>query len=114
VDVFWEIDWDAIGEATAKTPQQFKLWISKHASGCFGVGKNMKCWGFWDHDKCPCCRLATKDKAHLMMCPNQYCKDVWQSNVTIVEEWIEQEDTMPEIWECLIKALWERSTTWDF
>jgi len=49
-----------------------------------------------------------------MTCPNQYCKDVWQSNVTIVEEWMEQADTMPEIRECFIKALWERSTTWDF
>jgi len=36
-DVFWDIDWDAIGEVTAMTPQQFKLWISKHASGCFRI-----------------------------------------------------------------------------
>jgi len=74
----------------------------------------MKRWGFWDHDKCPCCRSATEDKSHLMTCPNQYCKDVWQSNVTIVEEWMEQEDTMPEIRECLIRALRARSTTLDF
>jgi len=49
-DVFWDINWDAIGEVTAKTPQLFKLWMSKHASGCFGIGKNMKRLGFWDHE----------------------------------------------------------------
>jgi len=32
----------------------------------------------------------------------------------IVEEWMEQDDTMQEIRECLIRALRERSTTWDF
>jgi len=114
VDVFWDVNWDAIGEVTAKTPQLFKLWMSKHASGCFGIGKNMKQWGFWDHNTCPCCQSATEDKAHLVMCLNQYCKDVWQSNIMIVEEWMEQEDMLPEICGCLIRALRERSMTWDF
>jgi len=51
---------------------------------------------------------------HLMSCPDQLCKDVWESNVTIVEEWLEQRDTMPEIQDCLIRALRARSANWDF
>jgi len=35
----------------------------------------------------------TEDKLHLMICLNQYCKEKWESNVTIVEEWMEQQDT---------------------
>jgi len=58
--------------------------------------------GSWDNDKCPCCQSATKDKMHLM------------TNVTIVEEWMEQEDTMPEIQECLIRVLRKRLAMWDF
>jgi len=57
-DTFWEVDWDAIGEATNKMPQLFKLWMSKHVSGCFGNGQKMKTWGFWENDMCSCWLLV--------------------------------------------------------
>jgi hypothetical protein len=36
---FLDVDWDAINSATSHFPPLYKLWMSKHVSGFFGMGK---------------------------------------------------------------------------
>jgi len=77
------------------------------------LGRKWRCGDFWTM-MCPSCKSMTKDKVYLMSCLNQYCKEIWVANVMIVEEWMEQQDTMLEIQECMVWALRARLATWDF
>jgi len=88
--------------------------MSKHASGCFGLGKKMKQSKFWDHSQFPCCQAKVEDKEHLMSCPDENCKTVWEANVMMLEEWMESVNTMPAIQDCIISALLLRAPAYDF
>ena len=54
---FDSIDWDIIERALSRKSHGFHTWYSKHHSGWCGIGKNMKRWGYWKTDKCPCCLI---------------------------------------------------------
>ena len=73
---FDNIDWEIIEKALAKKSHGFHTWFSKHHSGWCGIGKNMKQWGFWTSDKCPCCLTHSEnDTKHMFKCRNQEMKD---------------------------------------
>jgi hypothetical protein len=111
---FTDVDWDAIDYATSHFPPLYKLWMSKHVSGFFGVGKMMKHWQFWNHQKCPCCQHIKEDKAHLLTCPDQSCIDQWNTSVTGLAEWLQEMDTVPAVRQCIVLALSARTLTQTF
>ena len=108
------MDWNAICQATKDTPYFYWLWMSKHVSGCFGMGKMMRRWKFWDHSHCPCCHTPIEDKAHLMTCLNEEAVAEWEHNILSLELWLEQTNTMLEIADCLLAALHARRLDYNF
>jgi hypothetical protein len=102
---FLDVNWEAIDSVTSHFPPLYKLWMSKHVSGFFGMGKMMKHWQFWNHQKCPCCQHIKEDKAHLLNCPNQFCIDQWNTSVQGLDEWLQDIDTVPAVRQCIILTL---------
>jgi hypothetical protein len=102
---FLDVDWDAINSATSHFPPLYKLWMSKHVSGFLGMGKMMKHWKFWNHQKCPCCQHIKEDKAHLLTCPDQSCIDQWNTSVQGLAEWLQEMDTVLAVKQCIVLAL---------
>ena len=52
---FDNIGWEIVEKALARKSHGFHTWFSKHHLGWCGIGRNIKKWGFWSTDKCPCC-----------------------------------------------------------
>ena len=70
------IDWDTIERSLSRKSHGFHTWYSKHHSGWCGIGKNMKRWGFWTTDKCPCCLThSERDTKHMFKCKNQEMRE---------------------------------------
>jgi hypothetical protein len=113
-DAFQDVDWDALESATAHFPPLYKLWMSKHVSGFFGIGKMMKHWGFWEDQRCPCCHHVKEDKAHLLTCPESSCVEKWADSVRGLQEWLQEMDTAPDLQHCIINALSARKLTQSF
>jgi hypothetical protein len=111
---FQDVDWDAIELATAHFPPLYRLWMTKHVSGFFAIGKMMKHWGFWEHQKCPCCSHVSEDKVHLLTCPEVSCVARWEQSVQGLREWLQETDTAPDIQYCLVNALAARRVTQSF
>jgi hypothetical protein len=111
---FNDIDWDAIELATESFPPLYRLWMSKHVSGFFGMGKMMKHWDFWDHQKCPCCHHIKEDKNHLLTCPETSCVEKWADSIQGLQEWLQEVDTAPAIQYCIIAALSARKIDQSF
>jgi hypothetical protein len=113
-DVFSDVDWDALESATDHFPPLYRLWMSKHVSGFFPIGKMMKNWEFWDHQRCPCCSHVKEDKVHLLTCPEPSCVAKWADSVQGLAEWLRDMDTLPAIRRCVVAALSARTVTQSF
>jgi hypothetical protein len=88
--------------------------MSKHVSGFFGIGKMMKHWNFWNHQRCPCCHHVKEDKQHLMTCPEASCIAKWNESIQGLSEWLQEMDTLPAVRLCLVSALSSRTTSQSF
>ena len=83
----------------------FRMWASKHVSCYCLVGHMQLRWCFWDHACCPCCQQDDETTTHLLTCPHTGMTTTWLSNVTLLQQWLEDCDTHPDIVFCLIKTL---------
>ena len=95
---FDDIDWEAIDGAISVKPHLFQLWHAKHHSGWCATGKNMKRWGFWNSDTCPCCLSQPElNPTHILQCSSQWLAQYRQALYETVFEWMEHQDTHPGI-----------------
>ena len=95
---FDDIDWVAIEGAISSKPHLFQLWHAKHHSGWCATGKNMKRWGFWSLDNCPCCLTQPElNPTHILKCSSpcltQYRTEIYQT----VLDWMEVQETHPDL-----------------
>jgi hypothetical protein len=111
---FYDIDWNAMERATDLFPPLYRLWVSKHVSGFFGIGTMMRNWDFWDHSRCPCCQHVREDKLHLMTCPHEDCAETWHQSLLGLESWMMDNDTDPDIRESILLTLDTRDPTSSF
>lgn len=105
------IDWEAIGDASKNLPALYRLWVTKHVSGFCGVGKMMKLWKFWEHNKCPCCQEENETTLHLIYCEDEGMIMTWQDSLEDLDTWLVEEKTAPKIAECIRKTLTPREPT---
>ena len=107
-EAFDLVEWDAIDDAANMLPMLFNLWKMKQVSGFCGVGKNMKCWGFWEDSCCLSCDELREDAKHILYCPHQDRITAWMEVVDGFEAWMEEVNTAPAIWYCLVTTLQAR------
>ena len=98
-------DWYAVRCALQKFPELFRMWASKHMAHFCGVGRMMRRWGFWDHDRCPCCKEPDETTLHLLTCEHPILTQNFHSRVKLVDIWMQQNDTHPDIRICFRQAL---------
>ena len=103
------VDWTSVWSALLDFPPLFRLWASKHVSHYCPVGHMQIRWQFWDHDHCPCCQQDDEMTTHLLMCPHFGMRSTWFLNVTLLQQWLEEVDTHPDIIFCFIKTLESRN-----
>lgn len=65
----------------------------------------MKLWKFWEHDKCPCCQEPGETTTHLIWCADSGMANRWEESLEELEEWMSEEETDPDIMECILTAL---------
>ena len=103
------VDWTLVWSALLDFSPLFHLWASKHVSHYCPVGHMQIWWQFWDHDHCPCCQQDDEMTTHLLMCPHFGMRSTWFSNVTLLQQWLEEVDTHLDIIFCFIKTLESRN-----
>ena len=100
------IDWYTVGQVLDLKPQLYRLWFAKHHADWCGCGKNMKRWGFWDSDRCPCCLTeAEQDSTHIFHCTMPEMVKFRSELYSEVAQWMESVSTHPQLQDMLIKAL---------
>jgi hypothetical protein len=103
------VDWDANSDAFAGFPQLFKLWATKHVSGCCGVNSMMFRWGRVESPLCPCCGTVNETTEHLLFCEAPKMVERWEASVEGFAAWLTSTDTHPLIEACFLDAVRARS-----
>lgn len=102
------IDWEANGDALSSAPTLFSLWLTKHVSGCCGIGKMMHRWKFWDDPKCHSCDALVETIPHLCCCPHPDRVLAWEEAVEDLDAWLLASKTAPSIRRCIVETLRRR------
>lgn len=99
------VDWDAIGDAQALFPEGFLKWISKHVTSFCGAGKMIKIWEVLDNGQCPGCNMENEEARHVLACNNADVISKFSMAMEVLEQWMIEKDTCPELMDCVSKTL---------
>ncbi len=106
IEPTWQlIDWDGVGRAYKESSPTVRRWATKHTSGFFAHGKNMKRWKLRTADSCPRCGQDLEDKAHITQCPDIEAGLIWQHSLKDLEKWLRESNTAHELSAAIIWGL---------
>jgi Reverse transcriptase (RNA-dependent DNA polymerase) len=106
------IDWDATAAMMKRIPPSRRMWLSKQSSSMFATGERMLGREGRTSNRCPCCpEVETAD--HILRCQQPASVALWNSQVDLIKEWMQEENTDPEISDTLFEGLiaWRQLST---
>ena len=92
------IDFDSLDRAMTMWPQMFRVFYTKHITGCCQVNhfKNVVSKGAISA-ACPCCQHPDETTAHVLLCENPTRKKLYHESVTKLEAWLKRRETDPRL-----------------
>ena len=74
-----------------------RRWVTKHASGNYGVGATLVRWSVQEDGICTQCKIEEENPEHVFLCRHTSSQEVKKSFVNKVTEWCDQQNTAPDI-----------------
>jgi len=99
------VHWATLDRTIRSFPPTFQMWLSKFASGHSAVATTMFRWKRWETATCPLCQSAEETTAHVLLCPHTSCRDTWAQQIPLLQQWLIQSKTAPDIQQCLLATL---------
>ena len=104
-DVRQNIDWDNFSSSLSKLSLTRKQFVTKWLAGDFGCGKVMRIRKARITNRCPRCNAWQEDSEHIITCYHPSARNHWKHLVSNLKEWLEEEDTHPDLTVIIIHAL---------
>ena len=94
---FDEVDWDAMEVKMASTPDQHRIWITKHVSGFCGTNHMLNKRKSSHSTICPCCKdpAIIENTFHQLHCTDIQRVELWEKCVKSLEKWLAFKQTSP-------------------
>ncbi len=80
-----------------EVPRLFQLWACKQVMGVAGMME-------WDKTvvrNCPSCMVARDTCAHVLFCCHQGRVETLRHTLDLMEEWLEEAETDPDLLDCI-------------
>ena len=105
------IDFDSLDGAMTTWPQMFRVFYTKHITGCCQVNhfRNVCSKGAISA-KCPCCQHPDETTAHVLLCENPTRKKLYYESLTKMEAWMKKRETDPRLISMITSSLRGQST----
>jgi len=110
------VNWDTFGGAiTSCAPARKKFvvkWISQHCA----LGVTMRKRKARHSNRCPRCNEFIEDSIHCIRCPDREARTIWNSSTDLLEIWMDERHTHPEIITAIMGGLhaWHRAPNLNF
>jgi len=92
-----QVDWESVRRAMTEVGWQQHKWVTKLATGDFAHGENMRHWRFQTVSQWLCCGQGPEDKTHVFTCPAPSARACWETAISQLEEWLQKEQTDPQL-----------------
>ena len=102
------IDWPVVHKSFKAITKGRRHQVSKWLTGFCGVGKKLKQYRHQSHANCPRCNAEDEDVAHILQCNATSAKTLWESEISKLQTWMEENDGDPD----LITAIIENVKAW--
>ena len=102
---FNAVDWDMVGRATKSNPQQFRLWITKHVSGCNDSGQLQVHLGRRETNLCPICNGEIKTSQHHVLYTQIDRRKIFEEDLLSLLLWMQSTTSDPDFAEAFYKFL---------
>jgi hypothetical protein len=98
---FSRIYWKGVDRAMSMYPQMFRIWTTKHISGCCGVNRRLSKIDDSVANTCPCCGRDDEPTTHLTRCPDPGRQLAFSQSVTTLSSWMEETHVDADMITCL-------------
>ncbi len=104
-NVFDVVDWPQVHRTlNEEVPRLFQVWASKQVMNLAATNKNLR----RRHrdgrsNKCPCCTVHMETAKHVILCPEEGRVDVFMQLSELLERWLCNVDTDPELADCIVE-----------
>ena len=68
-------------------------------------------WNVWDNSRCPGCDMEEETARHLLVCNNVDVRKEFEAAMEVLEKWMFDNDTCPDIADCIVSTLAQHSPT---
>lgn len=103
-DILDFVDWESVGRALKQLNKQMQHFVTKHMMGMCRVGKFMKGWKKWEHEKCHHC-VAKEDAQHVWLCNTVEATEERNKGIRELEAWMYEVATSPDITQLFLHKL---------
>ena len=69
-------------------PKMYRVWLTKHVSGCCGTNKQMSYWNKDWSAMCPSCETVVETAQHVTRCRDKGRKKMLRHSVKELIEWV--------------------------
>jgi hypothetical protein len=104
-DAFDEVDWSQVHQTlNEEVPWLFQVWASKQVMNLAATNKNLhQRHRDGQSNKCPCCTLHVETAKHVILCPEEGRVEVFMRSSKLLERWLYNVNTDPELAECIVE-----------
>ena len=97
------VAWRFVHAALEEVPRCFQLWACKQVFDIAGTNGLRARWTEGLSKRCPSCRRRTETSAHVLYCNEAGRVETLLRTIEMVDDWLEESDTDPELRVCLIQ-----------
>lgn len=97
------VAWKYVHAALEEVPRCFQLWACKQVLNIAGTNGLRARWTEGLSKRCPSCRRRTETSAHVLFCNEAGRVETLLHTIDLLEDWLEESDTDPDLLRCLIR-----------
>jgi len=94
---FDRVDWETVHQTLNEVPKLFQLWACKQVMGIAGTME----WDKSERRLCPSCMRERDTCEHVLHCHHEGRVETLHHTLSIMEEWMQEADTDPDLQECI-------------
>ena len=102
---FFKVDWESNQKEISSVSLARWHCVTKFESGICGTGRMMKMWKQRVIDNYPRCCAPNETTTHILRCPCDAAKGIWESSLVSLEEWLKENKTCPDLRRLLLHMI---------
>ena len=104
-DDIQKVDWQPLHKAFKSIGNSQRNQVSKWLTGFCGVGKTLVKYNHQSHSRCPRCNEVDEDVQHVLQCNHDTAKALWDSELTKLKTWMEDNNRNHDMITAIISSL---------